>query len=113
MFNIFKRSPAPAAKVATKPRAKPAPSKAASTPPVPRTAPQLLPAEPAKVPDAVEGNDHTDWALWEDSMTALDSQMQSLTPSARIYEKDKRVTSQFQDIETEDAFSSVRKKRDI
>lgn len=63
------------------------------------------------MPDVVEGNEHTDWALWEDSMTALDSQMQSLNPSARIYEKDKRITSQFQDLDR-DAFAKVNKNRD-
>ena len=30
------------------------------------------------VPEVVEGNDHTDWELWEDSVVALDSQMHDI-----------------------------------
>lgn len=90
MFNFFKRSdPKPA-----KASAKPAPNRNAA----PREDPQGLP-ESLSLPEVVEGNEHTDWALWEDSVTVLDSQMQSLTPSARIYERDKQTPSEFQDID--------------
>jgi len=108
MFNLFKRSTAPAAKSPAKNAVKAAPQKPTSTPEV------ALPEDhqgPAALPEVVEGNEHTDWALWEDSMTALDSQMQSLNPSARIYEKDKRIPSQFQELDS-DAFSKVNKNRD-
>jgi hypothetical protein len=100
MFNLFKRSaPAPA-----KPAAKPA----ARQPSSPRTDAALPPLpEEASLPEVVEGNEHTDWALWEDSMTVLDSQMQGLTPSARIYERDKQTPSEYQDL---DPFSQVNKK---
>jgi hypothetical protein len=37
----------------------------------------------------------------------MDSQMQGLTPSARIYEREKERPSEYQDI---DPFSSVHKK---
>jgi hypothetical protein len=60
-------------------------------------------------PEVVEGNDHTDWDLWEDSVNALDSQMQSLSPSARLYAS-KRTASQFDDL---DVFSRVGKNREI
>ncbi len=40
-------------------------------------------------------------------MNVLDSQMQGLTPSARIYEKNKQTPSEFQDL---DPFSRVSKK---
>jgi hypothetical protein len=34
------------------------------------------------LPEVVnEGNTPADWRMWEDSMTALDSRMQGLTPS--------------------------------
>jgi hypothetical protein len=100
MFNIFKRSAANAAKPAVKPASR-------KSTPAATAAPVL--AEPVPVPEVVEGNDHSDWALWEDSMTILDSQIQSLTPSARIYEKEKQTPSELQDI---DAFSNVGKNRD-
>ena len=98
MFNFFKRSAAPASKPVTprKPR-KPAPAPSAN--------PAL--ADPVPVPEVLEGNEQTDWALWEDSMTVLDSQMQSLTPSARIYEREKEKPSEYQDI---DAFAGVHRK---
>lgn len=54
----------------------------------------------------LEGNEPTDWALWEDSVNVLDSQMQGLTPSARIYEREKQTPSEYQDI---DPFSGVNK----
>lgn len=99
MFNIFKRSsPAPASKA--KPVAKPVARQAASNDVAP-----LLPEEAAP-PEVVEGNEHTDWALWEDSVMVLDSQMQGITPSARIYERDKQTPSQFQDV---DPFSRINK----
>lgn len=59
---------------------------------------------PAPLPQVTEGNEQSDWALWEDSMTALDSQMQSLGPSSRISE-----SSDYQEI---DAFSRVARKDD-
>lgn len=98
MFGFFRRSlPRPAKQAAS-----PAPSrpitKAASPPALP---------ESTSLPEVVEGNEHTDWALWEDSMAALDSQMQGLTPSARIYERDKQTPSEFQDL---DPFSRINKK---
>lgn len=97
MFKFFKRFAAPAAKAVTPiARRKAAP---------PASAGPVM-AEPVPVPEVVEGNEPTDWALWEDSMTIMDSQMQSLTPSGRIYEREKEKPSEFQDI---DAFSGVNK----
>lgn len=59
------------------------------------------------VSEVLEGNEPTDWALWEDSMAVLDSQMQSLTPSARIYTREKEAPSEYQEL---DPFSGVGKK---
>jgi hypothetical protein len=61
------------------------------------------------VPEVVEGNDHTDWDLWEDSVIALDSQMQSLSSSAKIHAR-KDASSQFDEL---DVFSRVGKNRDL
>ena len=63
-------------------------------------------ADPAPLPEVTEGNEQSDWALWEDSMTALDSQMQSLGPSSRFTEK-AGTPSDYQDI---DAFARVTRK---
>ena len=65
------------------------------------------PTEPIPAPEVVEGNEHTDWDLWEDSVNSLDSRMQSITPSARIYSRSP--PSQFDDV---DPFSKVGKNRD-
>jgi hypothetical protein len=104
MFNWLKRRSAapsrPAKKQAGSPR--PPARKAAEPAPLPPF------ALSAPLPEVVaEGNTQADWSQWEDSMTALDSQMQSLEPSARVHVRDTR-PSQLDDL---DAFSSVRGKR--
>lgn len=103
MFNLFKRSAPVPVKSKTKAASKPVarhPSNARKdvAPPLPEAVP---------LPEVVEGNEHTDWALWEDSVNVLDSQMQGLAPSARIYERDKQTPSEYQDL---DPFSRVNKK---
>ena len=101
MFNPFKRSaPPPAPKAASAPARRPVPPPARRDPPP-------MPEAAAPLPDVVEGNEHSDWALWEDSVNVLDSQMQGLTPSVRIYERDKQTPSEFQDI---DPFSGINKR---
>ena len=67
-------------------------------------------ADTAPLPEVVaEGNTQADWSMWEDSVMALDSQMQDLVPHNRVYVRE-ATPSQLDDI---DAFSSVRGKRDI
>ena len=67
-------------------------------------------ADTAPLPEVVaEGNTQADWSMWEDSVMALDSQMQDLVPSNRVYVRE-ATASQFEDI---DAFASVRRKRDV
>jgi hypothetical protein len=100
MFDFFKSLVGLTAKPPARP-AKRRSKKRASSEPV------VAGAIPA--PEVVEGNDHTDWDLWEDSVNALDSQMQSLSPSARLYAR-KPAASQFDDL---DVFSRVGKNRDI
>jgi hypothetical protein len=64
----------------------------------------------APLPEVVaEGNTQADWSAWEDSMTALDSQMQGLVPSTRIYVRETR-PSQLDEL---DAYSGVKRKRDV
>jgi hypothetical protein len=104
MFNFFKRFAAPPKKPATASRP-PSSRKPASR----RSANGPLPGYPLPAPEVVEGNDHTDWDLWEDSVNALDSRMQGLTPSTKIYNS-KAQPSQFDDL---DIFSRVTKNRDL
>lgn len=62
--------------------------------------------EPAPLPEVTEGNEHSDWELWEDSVVSLDSRMQGLMPSSKIYDDPAR-PSEYQDL---DAYSKVSKK---
>lgn len=105
MFKLFKRwgsAPAPT----PTPAPAPAPQVARSRPAPP--ARRSLPL-PDALPEVVaEGNEPTDWSLWEDSVNQVDSQMQGLMPTSRIYEHDTR-PSQLDEV---DAFASVRNKRD-
>ena len=100
MFNFFKRLLGPAPAPPTR-QAKSRSTNSRAYEPVVRAA---LP-----VPEVVEGNDHTDWDLWEDSVIALDSQMQSLGPSARSCAR-KEAPSQLDDL---DVYSRVGKNRDL
>ena len=93
MFNFFKR--------AVIPQVKPGPRQA-----VTRGA-SLVPEEPAPLPQVLEGNDESDWAMWEDSVAFLDSQMQPLTASETVYLREEGRPSQFQDA---DPFSSIGKR---
>jgi hypothetical protein len=98
MFGFLKRWAAPPP-APTRPRTRPVQKQKTKGPRDPLLA-------PVPVPQVVgEGNEETDWALWEDSMTALDSQKQGLVPRASDY--DKLNSSQFDDV---DAFASVRKR---
>lgn len=103
MFDFFKRFAAPAKKPTT--TSQPAGRR---TPTSRRAANAPLPGAPLPAPEVIEGNDHTDWDLWEDSVNALDSRMQGLTPSAKIYSNAQ--PSQFDDL---DVFSRVTKNRDL
>lgn len=95
MFDFFKRLVAVPAKQTTQPRHKPKRRKQEA----------LDPTEPIPVPEVVEGNDHTDWDLWQDS---VDSQLQSLSPSSRTFAD--TTPSQLDDL---DPYSKVRRIRDL
>jgi len=93
MFNFFKR--------AAIPEAKQIPRQAAT-----RSGAPPDPHEPAPLPQVVEGNEESDWAMWEDSVAFLDSQMQPLTASETVYLRERDTPSQFHDV---DPFSSTGK----
>ena len=74
MFRWFKR------RMATPSRAQPGAS-AQERAQAPHTGPSGF-GDSLALPEVVnEGNSPADWRMWEDSMTALDSRMQGLTPS--------------------------------
>lgn len=95
IFGLFKRAPAPEAK-----------PKAPKRRPVRKPADAHLPPEPSSL-EVTEGSDHTDWALWEDSVAVLDSRMQSIQPSVKLYRHEDETPTEIQDIE---AFARVRHK---
>ena len=103
MFKLFKRSPP----VVSKPAATTPDSSRGARHQSSPTVVQKDFCNTVPVSEVLEGNESTDWALWEDSMAVLDSQMQSLTPSARIYSREKEVPSAYQDL---DPFAGVGKK---
>ncbi|HEY0885189.1 MAG TPA: hypothetical protein VGE20_07905 [Ramlibacter sp.] len=94
-FGLFKRTPAPVAK-----------PKASKRRPARQAAVADLPPEPSSL-EVTEGSDQTDWALWEDSVAVLDSRMQSLHPSVKLYRHEDETPTEIQDIE---AFARVRHK---
>lgn len=96
MFEFLKRLVKPEPEVAAPPRRRK--SRRVSDPDA--TEPAPLQAE------VTEGNDHSDWELWEDSVVSLDSRMQGLMPGAKIYDEPER-PSEYQDL---DAYNNVRRK---
>ena len=97
--------PPPSRSTGTKaaPRAVPAGGKD----PDPAAAP--VPASAAPLPEILgEGNTQADWSAWEDSMTALDSQLQGIPPADRVHVRDTRPSQ----LDDPDPFSSVRRRRE-
>ena len=95
LFKFFKRGP-------------PEPPKPKKRRPAAPVIPRAeLPTEPSALPEVTEGSDHTDWALWEDSVAALDSQMQSIQPGVKIYGQANEPPSEYQELE---AYATVKKK---
>jgi hypothetical protein len=74
MFGFFKRStPAKAAPA----RVEPTKRRAAAQ------RPAYDPLEPLPKPEVIEGNEDSDWSLWENSMAFQDSQMPESGPKAK------------------------------
>ncbi|MEJ8838815.1 hypothetical protein [Ramlibacter sp. AN1133] len=113
MFTWLKRrTAAPASQPGRKSVATPVRTPTRSAPPRPDAGLRHMPrfADTAPLPEVVaEGNTQADWSMWEDSVMAMDSQMQEILPGDRVYVRDSR-PSQMDDV---DAFASVRGKRDI
>lgn len=110
MFGWFKRASKAPAKSQAARRSTAASGPPATKPAAPVRPPPFLPSGPAPLPEVVgEGNTEAEWSQWEDSVMALDSQMQELIPTQRVYVRDTR-PSKLDEIP--DAFSSVRGKRD-
>jgi hypothetical protein len=88
MFGLFKREAHPEAKQrAPRPRERSAPGTSVQES-----------TEPMPLPDVVEGNEPTDWDLWNDSVRVMDSRMQSLEQAAQ---------------HGADPFANVGKNRDV
>jgi hypothetical protein len=71
---------------------------------------------PAPLPKVTgEGHSDDDWSEWESSMMELDSQLQDLPESARVYEKEanSRYTRPSPLQEEDDTFGKVGKNRDV
>jgi hypothetical protein len=91
MFKFLKRLAMPEPKPARKRK----PSKKSRLP-------GEIATEPSALPQVTEGNDHSDWALWEDSVAALDSQMNSISPPSSRFAPDPEEVSEFQAFEVFD-----------
>jgi hypothetical protein len=94
LFKFFKRTPPPAP---AKPKAKRRPVTSSQLPD---------PGEPSALPEVQEGSDHEDWALWENSVAALDSQMPT-RPMVSRFRQELEQPSEFQDVE---AYAAVKRK---
>jgi hypothetical protein len=98
-FNFFKRSPPPAVpKPKPKAKAKRRPTQSSYAD---------LPTEPSALPEVTEGSEHGDWQLWENSVAAINSQVQPLSTSVSRFRDELDEPSQFQEVE---AYAKVKKK---
>ncbi len=95
IFKFFKREPEPTP-------VKPKPRRTVKR----QTAVPILPPEPSTL-EVTEGSEHADWALWEDSVAMMDSQLSSLQPKLKMYRHEQETPTEFQEIE---AFARVKNK---
>jgi len=93
-FKFLKRSPPPA----PKPKAKRRPGNSSLA---------ELPTQPSALPEVQEGSEHEDWELWENSVAAMDSQLQSIDPTISRFRRELERPSEFQEVE---AYAQVKKK---
>lgn len=98
MVNFFKRSdPGPCVSVVARTLKEPASDTGER-----RRSPRPLPN-----PEVVEGNDSSDWALWEESVSLQDSQMPIASPPPTQNQKQRGTPDKNADLT--DAFASVHK----
>lgn len=77
----------------------------------PKSNAQSPPApEPPPLPEVTEGNEESDWALWEDSVAFQDSQMQSGFGGLTVHEDRKEPKKQPEDDDI-DPFATVHRNR--
>lgn len=95
IFKFFKRQPDP-------PAAKPTPRRKVK----PQSTLPMLPPEPSTL-EVKEGSEHSDWALWEDSVAMMDSQLSSLQPKVKLYRHEAETPTDFLEIE---AYARVKNK---
>jgi hypothetical protein len=101
MLNFFKRPDAETPSKLVRPVARISPAKPKKSTGLP---------EPIPVPEVVEGNQDSDWSLWEDSVAFQDSQMPSgfgntRPPEVKVSTRDKPA-----DDADPAAFDSVRRR---
>ena len=99
MVNFFKRSDATAATTATTPALKESSLHLGERRRVPR---------PLPTPEVVEGNENSDWDLWEESVSFQDSQLPPATPPLSGLQKQDAIPGKDADIT--DPFASVHKR---
>lgn len=96
LFKFFKRTQPPPA---------PAKPKAKRRPPASSRLDEV-PTEPSVLPEVQEGSGHEDWALWEDSVAAMDSQIPTRPMTSR-FRQELEQPSEFHELE---AYAAVKKK---
>ena len=99
MVNFFKRSDATAATTATTPALKEPSLHLGERRRFPR---------PLPTPEVVEGNENSDWDLWEESVSFQDSQLPPATPPLSGLQKQDAIPGKDADIT--DPFASVHKR---
>lgn len=99
MFNFFKRPAPQTGTHSTKPSARGTPPQAKKLPSLP---------EPLPEPEVVEGNQESDWALWEDSVAFQDSQIPSGFGALKAPEP--RESSEDKPTDGHDPFGAVRRR---
>lgn len=99
MVNFFKRSDATAATTATTPALKEPSLHLGERRRVPR---------PLPTPEVVEGNENSDWDLWEESVSFQDSQLPPAAPSVNVQQEQDEKRGQ--DADLPDPFASVHKR---
>lgn len=101
-FGLFKRAPAPAKPERSSARAAKAKQPSQSSRGSWRPTKPDLPVELRSF-EVTEGNDPSDWALWQDSVNSFDSQL----PSLKLYRHESETPTEFQDI---DAYARLRRR---
>ena len=99
MMNFFKRPVAPSPASSAKP---------AHRHPVAKTTKPVEDFGPLPVAEVIEGNDDSDWSLWEDSVAFQDGQMFAVTEPVPLEPKmDKPAAKPANPADASDPFKSI------